>query len=141
MEPAFEKSSKKFEGKVRVFKINIDEAPEVGKACKILSIPSLIGYLDGKEVVRVAGMQSEERLDALFSATLNGSRATILPIDNRARILRSILGILVIVVGWLLDQSILLMILGGLIVFSGFYDRCPIVKAVWSRINQLITSR
>jgi hypothetical protein len=46
-------------------------------------------------------------------------------------------GSALIVIGWFANRSIILMVLGAVLLFSAFYDRCPIYRAVATRVKEL----
>lgn len=52
----------KVTGKAVVAKLNIDEASEIAGNLGINAIPTLILYKDSKEVSRMIGLQSEDKL-------------------------------------------------------------------------------
>jgi thioredoxin len=135
MEPAFKQVSAKYTGKVDVLKINADESQDVLKALGVMSIPTVIGFANGKEILRRTGMQSPNALDIMFDAALNKRKPAVMPPAPLARIIRSLAGITLIVIGWFTGQSIVLMALGGVVLFTAFYDRCPIYRAVATRIK------
>ena len=62
--PSVEKLATEYEGKLAVYKLDVDEVPEVAEANKVMSIPTLIYYKDGVEAGRVRGAQSYEELKA-----------------------------------------------------------------------------
>lgn len=139
MAPAFKEISQKYNGKVDVLKINVDESPEVMKELQVMSIPTVIGFSNGSEILRRSGMQTAGMLDFFFEATMKGEKPAILPPAPVVRIFRTIIGFGVIMLGWFTGKSILLIVLGGLIIFSGYYDRCPIFKAIFPRIKNVFT--
>jgi thioredoxin 2 len=55
MAPAFEQASAKLEPRVRLAKLNTDEAQDIGAQYNIRSIPTMILFQDGKEVARHSG--------------------------------------------------------------------------------------
>jgi thioredoxin 2 len=55
MAPAFEQAARQLEPRVRVAKVNTDEAQTLGAQLRIRSIPTLALFVDGKEVARQAG--------------------------------------------------------------------------------------
>lgn len=55
MAPAFEQAAAQLEPRVRVVKVNTDEAPGLGAQLGIRSIPTLALFANGKEVARQAG--------------------------------------------------------------------------------------
>jgi thioredoxin 1 len=52
---------------VEVFKVNIDESQEYAMLNNITSVPTMIIYADGKEVERVVGLVSLEKLTNIVS--------------------------------------------------------------------------
>lgn len=139
MSPALKEISQKYNGKVDVLKINVDESPDVMKELQVMSIPTVIGFSNGTEILRRTGMQTAGMLDFFFEATMNGKKPDIMPPAPAARIFRTIIGLGVVLFGWFTGKSILLIVLGGLIIFSGYYDRCPIFRAIFPRIRSLFT--
>lgn len=137
MEPAFKQASTKYTGKVDVLKINADESQDVLKALGVMSIPTVIAFANGKEILRRSGMQTPNALDIMFDAALNKRKPAVMPPAPIARVVRSLAGVTLIVIGWFSGQSIVLMALGGAVLFTAFYDRCPIYRAVVTRVKSL----
>lgn len=134
MEPAFQQISKKYENEVDVWKINADESAEVLKTLGVRGIPTIIGFSGGQEVIRKTGLQSAQSLDILFDATLHQRSGVVLPPAPAERWFRSIAGVVLILAGWLFSHSPVLIAIGAVVLFSGFYDRCPIFRFVAPRI-------
>jgi thioredoxin len=134
MEPAFKQTSQKYIGQVDILKINADQSPEVLKALKVMGIPTVVGFAGGKEILRRTGMQSAEMLDIFFDATLHQRKPDIIPPAPIDRLIRSGAGLALIILGWFVGQSILLMGIGGVLLFSAFYDRCPMYRAIIPRL-------
>jgi len=65
MLPVFEEFGKEMEGKISVWKVNVDEAQAVAQANRVMSIPTLILYKDGTAVDQLIGAQSKEQLAAV----------------------------------------------------------------------------
>jgi thioredoxin len=141
MQHAFEQVQQKFSGQVDVLKINADDSPEVLKALGVMGIPTVIGFAGGKEIMRRTGVQTVEMLDILFDAALNQRKPDVIPPAPLDRVLRTAAGIAFLALGWFWGPSILLMVLGGALVFSAFYDRCPIYRAVVPRIKALFQGK
>ena len=137
MEPAFRQTSQKYTGQVDVLKINADESPEVLKALGVMGIPTVIGFANGKEILRRTGMQSAEALDILFDSTLHQRKPAIIPPAPIDRLIRSGAGLALLALGWFSNQAILLMGIGGVLLFSAFYDRCPVYRAIVPRLTTL----
>lgn len=58
--PVVDAISRKYEGKAKILKLNVDDSQEVASKFGVMSIPTFIFFADGKEVDRKIGMQSEE---------------------------------------------------------------------------------
>ncbi len=69
--PIFEKLSKDFEGKIRFFKLNVDNNEEISSDYTVMSIPTLLIFKDGKEVDRIVGAQGEDQLKKRLQSCLN----------------------------------------------------------------------
>ncbi len=138
MEPTFKQIARKYENQVDVWKINADESPDVLRSLKVMGIPTTIGFAQGQEIIRKTGVQSLESLDILFDATLYQRSAVILPPAPMDRWIRSIAGLVLIILGWFLGHSLLISAIGAVILFSAFYDRCPIFRAVAPRLMKLV---
>lgn len=138
MEPALKQIAQKYDGQVDVWKINTDQSPEVVRSLKVMGIPTTIGFAQGQEIIRKTGAQSAESLDILFDATLHQRSAVILPPARADRWFRGIAGIVLMLVGWSAGPSLLIMAIGAAVLFSGFYDRCPIFQAVAPRLLALV---
>ncbi len=64
--PIIETVSNKTEGKINVFKMNIDENPEAAKRFKITAIPTVFLFKYGQVVKTIVGVQPEQAyLDAI----------------------------------------------------------------------------
>ncbi len=134
MEPAFKQVANQYDQQVDVWKINADESPEVVKALKVMGIPTTIGFAEGQEVIRKTGLQSVQSLDILFDATLHQRTGVILPPAPADRWIRSIAGLLLIILGWSFSHALILPAIGAVVLFSAFYDRCPIFRFIAPRI-------
>jgi thioredoxin 1 len=139
MAPGFKVVSQKYQGQVDVLKINVDESPEVMKELGVMSIPTVIGFARGEEILRRTGMQTQGMLDFFFETTLSEKKPAIMPPAPATRVIRTLLGLTVAALGWFMWDSILVTIAGGIIVFSGYYDRCPIFRAIAPRIKSLFS--
>jgi thioredoxin len=134
MEPAFKQVGQKYYGQVEVVKINADDSPEVIQALNVRGIPTVIAFAGGEEIIRRSGMQPLQGLDMLFEAALNRRKPAVIPPVPIDRIIRSAAGLALIALGWVYGQSLILMGIGGALLFSAFYDRCPIYRAIVPRL-------
>ena len=55
----------RYEGRVKVAKLDVDQAPSVAQRLGIMSVPTLVAFREGKETARRTGVQSSEGLAAL----------------------------------------------------------------------------
>jgi len=60
--PTVEAIAKKYKGKLKVCKVNVDEAPNTSSEYGIMSIPTLAFFKNGKVVDKVVGVVSESEL-------------------------------------------------------------------------------
>ena len=60
--PAVEAIAKKYKDKLKVCKLNVDEAPKVSSEYGIMSIPTLAIFKDGKAADKIIGVVSEAEL-------------------------------------------------------------------------------
>lgn len=63
MGPIFEEVSKKFEEKIKFFKVNVDEEQHLATHYDIMSIPTLIIFKDGEPQEALIGVQKKEELE------------------------------------------------------------------------------
>lgn len=138
MAPALKEASEKYEGKVRLVKINADESQDLLRSLKVMSIPTVMGFRGGELVFRKAGVQPASTLESWFGALAEGRdvSTSLRPVD---RWFRMIIALIFGISGWLLDQSIVLLLLAGVFFFSAVYDRCPIYRAIVPRVKGLFT--
>ena len=60
--PVVEELSEEFAGKVEFFKADADENPELAKKFRVMSIPNLMIFKEGKVASRHVGFQDAEEL-------------------------------------------------------------------------------
>ncbi|PIU33157.1 thioredoxin [Candidatus Woesebacteria bacterium CG_4_10_14_0_2_um_filter_39_14] len=60
VEPIIEELAKELDGKIKVGKINVDENPKIAAKYGIMSIPTVILFKEGKEVIRKVGFEGKE---------------------------------------------------------------------------------
>lgn len=136
LSPRLEKVGESFASRVEVWKINADESPELTRSLGIMGIPTLIFYKDGTEVTRRTGVQSIEALRQLFEMLLNeDASAPVAGMADQTRMLRLISGFALWAIAAFTGWSPVLLIVGGVIIFSSIHDRCPIWQAVKERFR------
>ena len=68
MGPIVDEMAEKFEGKIKVGKVNVEDAPEIASKFNVSSIPNFILFKDGKVVEQfVGGMSADDLEDKLNS--------------------------------------------------------------------------
>lgn len=70
LSPTIEELAQEFCGKIRVAKINIDEEPTVALLHKVMSIPTVCLYVNGKEVKRLVGLRDKAELTEVIKTVL-----------------------------------------------------------------------
>jgi thioredoxin 1 len=141
IEPAIEKLSQEYSGQVDVWKINADEQPEILRSLNIYGIPTLVAFHNGQEVSRRTGAASASVLASLFEAALSGAqpiRHGPAILDRLLRLLGGTALIILAYTGGFAGFYLVLAALGGLTLFSAVYDRCPIYKAIATRIQRIL---
>ncbi len=70
MSPIVESIAERYQGKVKVAKVNVDENPQLAVRYSIMSIPTLLFFRNGQVVDKVIGLvpehEIEERLNKLL---------------------------------------------------------------------------
>ena len=61
--PVIEEIAKTYQGKIKVCKVNVDEAPNTASKYGIMSIPTLAIFKNGKIVDKVVGVASRAQLE------------------------------------------------------------------------------
>jgi len=71
--PILENVSKKYEGKVLIAKLNVDDNPSITRKYAIRGVPTVITFVDGKisSLGAVPGLVTEEKWDEMISSLLN----------------------------------------------------------------------
>ena len=60
--PLVEELAGKYQGKVKIGKLNVDDHPGVAAQYRIMNIPTLLLFKGGKEVDRIVGVQPKDEL-------------------------------------------------------------------------------
>lgn len=66
LEPLLEQLSRDWESKVTFVKVNVDESPELAMKYQVMSVPTVIMFHEGKEITRLIGLQTREKLIERF---------------------------------------------------------------------------
>jgi thioredoxin len=136
MTPSLEQMKGEFIGKVDLIRIDADSESKLMQELKIFSIPTFLIYNRGSLIARKTGAMGVNQLRNLFIMAETGQRNSA-KITSTDRIIRLAAGIVFIAASFLTGFTIPFLFLGGIVLFSAVYDRCPIWKFVTSRIRSL----
>ena len=68
--PHIDALAKEYQGKVKVCKINVDEAPEIATEYAIMSIPDLLIFNEGKIIEKRVGAMNKADLEKFIQAVI-----------------------------------------------------------------------
>jgi thioredoxin 1 len=66
--PIIDELAEENDGKSKIAKLNVDEQRNLARKFRVMSIPSILFFKDGKEVDRMVGAQSKEDLLAKINS-------------------------------------------------------------------------
>ena len=70
--PMIEELAGKYQGKMKMVKLNIDDYPQLAGQFRVMNIPTLLFFEGGKEVDRIVGVVPKEelarRIDTVISS-------------------------------------------------------------------------
>ncbi len=137
VKPTLEKLSKEYAGRVDLWEINADDSPELLRKLGVYGIPTLVVFRGGREISRYVGAKPANALKNLFETLSTGGDPGPAALAVKDRILRVGAGLVLAWIGWIMNSNWLLFILGGALMFSAVYDRCPIWRAITSKFREL----
>jgi len=137
VKPILEKLAKEYEGRVDLWQINADDSQDLLRELKVYGIPTLIVYRNGKETLRQVGAKPTSALHNLFETLATGDMPTVLGLSSMDRFIRMGAGIAIAAIAWATQANWILYFIGGLLIFSAVYDRCPIWRALTSQFKKL----
>ena len=70
LSPVIDGLDKKYEGKVVIGKVNVDEEQELAIRYGVMSIPTVIFFKNGQEIARKVGVMPEKEFVAVLDANL-----------------------------------------------------------------------
>ncbi len=133
MSPSLDQVKKEFAGKVELIKVDADSEPGLLRELKVFSIPTVFVYHQGNLISRKSGAMNINQIRNMFNMAVDGKdNATSL--KSTDRMLRLLAGTALIVAAFFTGNTVLLYILGGFVLFSAVYDRCPIWKMISTKI-------
>jgi thioredoxin len=136
VKPTLEKLSQEYEGRVDFWEINADENQELLRTLKVYGIPTLVAYENGNEKVRYVGAKPANVLKSLFESLSSGKAPEPNQLSTKDRLIRLIIGTTIAGMGWNFHYNWLLLIVGGALMFSAVYDRCPIWGAITTQFKK-----
>ena len=68
--PTIDKLAEKYDGKVVVGKVDVDEEQDLARQFGVMSIPTVVLFKDGKEVQRTVGVQPQAAFERLVDDIL-----------------------------------------------------------------------
>jgi thioredoxin 1 len=74
--PIVEELAQEYQGRLKVMKLNTDEAPEVAGKYQIMSIPSILFFKGGEVVEKIVGARPKQQFKEIIDALLSQSSAT-----------------------------------------------------------------
>ena len=137
MAPTLERLGQTYAGRVDVWKINADENASLVRSLGVFSIPTLIVYRGKQEIARRTGAQQPNALSGLFEAALAGEPPAKTGLATTDRLLRGFAGLALLTLGGISGPSLFLLAVGGIVLFSAVYDRCPVWRALAPRFKQV----
>lgn len=60
--PTLEEISRDYAGRLKVAKVNVDDAPDTARRFEVMSIPTLILFKDGEPSLRIIGAKGKNQL-------------------------------------------------------------------------------
>ena len=60
--PTLEEIGKDYAGKLKIAKLNVDDAPDTARRFEVMSIPTLILFKDGEPQLRIVGAKGKGQL-------------------------------------------------------------------------------
>ncbi len=70
MEPVLEELAAAYQGKIKIFKINIEEHQVAAQAHGVRSLPNFLIFRGGKVVGQIAGATSKQKLSEALAKVL-----------------------------------------------------------------------
>jgi len=137
VKPILEKLAQQYDGRVDLWQINADDHQDLLRELKIYGIPTLIVYSDGKETLRQIGAKPAKALQALFESLATGNAPKPASLSSLDRFIRMGAGFAVAWIGWITQVNWILILIGGALMFSAVYDRCPIWRALTSQFKKI----
>jgi len=73
LDPVVKQLAQEWDNKVKVFKLDVDDHPNLAMDYQVMGVPTLMLFKGGQPVERVTGYQPKDRLEKKFSPHLDAS--------------------------------------------------------------------
>ena len=70
LEPVVKELAKLWEGKVKVYKLDVDDHSDLAMQYGVMGVPTLILFVNGQPAQRLSGYQPKDRIIAKFSPSI-----------------------------------------------------------------------
>jgi thiol-disulfide isomerase/thioredoxin len=140
MSPTIERVAADFAHRVQLVKVDAGAQPQLVQQLRVVAVPTVILWRDGRELCRNTGAQTEAMLRGLFEAAATGLEPPRPGLHPASRVLRIAASLALLVLGWLSGPSPVLLVAAGLLLFSAVHDRCPLWRALAPRLQALFAS-
>ncbi len=67
LDPIVKQLAKDWEGKVKIFKLDVDDNPQITIDYQVMGVPTLMLFKGGQPVERLSGYQPKDRLEKKFT--------------------------------------------------------------------------
>lgn len=68
--PAIEQLAGEYQGKAKIYKVDVDENPDLAQQYNIMSIPALLVFKGGKEAGKIVGAAAKPKIAELIDRAL-----------------------------------------------------------------------
>ena len=131
-EPILQQAAGHFAGKIELLRHPLAGADDpILRELMVLEIPSVVVFNHGREIARLAGCQPLEALEGLFGMALAAQKRGGLQLSRFDRLIRLMVGLAIILFGYVEEQSWILMGLGMILILTAFADRFKDLYRKW----------
>jgi thioredoxin 1 len=141
VKPVLEKLGAEYAGRVDLWEINADDHQDLLRQLRVYGIPTLIVFQAGEEKLRHVGAKPAGALKSMFESLASGEIPSRAAMSNAQRSLRLAGGLAIIAYAFWASSSWLVFLVGGLVLFTAVYDRCPIWRAITTQFKKLLGAK
>ena len=66
LSPILDQLAVEYDGKIDIYKVDVDQEPELARQYRVMSIPTFLVFKDGEVVKRDMGVMSKDELEGLI---------------------------------------------------------------------------